>query len=143
MLKPPSLRKQLLAKVPGLTVDTLHTFISKGHIESSAHGTLSFEYTYTLEVILTDYAGHSDVVMIALLQWLRINQPELLLKPEVMAERFTFEVDILNNKTCDIGINLKLTERVGVKHVDGKNIVEHFAEPALIDDTTIDPTWTI
>lgn len=143
MLKPPSLRKQLLAKVPGLKVDNLHTYISKGHIESNAHGTLSFEYSYTLEVILTDFAGHSDVVMVAILQWLRANQPELLLKPEVMAERFTFEVDILNSGTCDIGINLKLTERVGVKNVNGKNIIEHFAEPALVDDTTIDPTWTI
>ena len=143
MLKPPSLREHLLAKVPSLSTDHLLTFISGGHIHSSAHGSMSFVYHYTLEIVLTDFAQSSDVVMVAVLQWLRVHQPELLLNEEQMADRFTFEADALNGKTYDLGLKLKLTERVRVFQQDGQNMVQHLPEPPLVVIEPVDPTWTI
>lgn len=143
MLKPPSLRDHLLAHVPALVPDKLLTFITggRGRIHSTAHGSLSFVYHYTLEVVLTDFSKSSDVVMVAVLQWIRQHQPELLLNESHMAERFTFEVDILNGETYDLGIKLQLTERVRVFQENGKNMVQHLPEPPLVDDGLVDPTW--
>ncbi|CAI0905957.1 hypothetical protein FCL49_05140 [Serratia proteamaculans] len=49
--------------------------------------------------------------------------------PDSRDKGFTFEVDILNNTTCDISINLKLTERVIVKEAGGQMVVEAIPEP--------------
>lgn len=132
MYKPASLRAHLLAQVPGLEADHLHTFIDHGHISATAGPSHSFVYHYTLNAILTDYAGHSDAVIIPILTWLRQHQPELLLGSEVLGEAFTFEADILSHETYDLGIKLKLSERVSVTtDAAGTATAQHHGEPPL------------
>lgn len=60
MNKPSSLRSHLLAAVPELrhNPDRLLIFIDQGRMRSTAAPGLSFEYSYTLNLIFTDYAGH-------------------------------------------------------------------------------------
>lgn len=134
MNKPASLRAALAARVPNLKKhpDRLHVFIDEGSVACTMGGdSLSFEYRYTCNVVVTDYAGHSDALIIPMLAWLRDNQPELLQNRERMADGFRFEADILNNGMADLSFRLALTERVGVK-VDGERIdATHYGEPPL------------
>lgn len=133
MYKPDSLRKALTAASPALrqNPDRLRVFIDEGAINCAGGASLSFEYAYTLDVLVTDYAGHPDTLIVPILAWLRRHQPDLLLNPDRMRDGFTFEADLLNNQTADISIKIKLTERVRVStSPDGKTRkAEHLPEP--------------
>jgi hypothetical protein len=134
MNKPESLRQQLLSQVPGLAAhpDRLMVFIDNGTIRSTAAPGLSFEYAYTLSIILTDYAGHPDAVAIPLLAWLARHQRELLQNLDQVANAITFEADLLDNSKVDLALNLPLTERVIVKaQADGSLQVTHPPEPEI------------
>lgn len=114
MIKPASLRAALTAAVPHLQKNpqALHVFVEAGSVRSTMAGGLSCEYSYTLTATLTDFADHADQVFIPIVAWLRWQQPEMLLNPELMRDGFTFEVDFLDHQKADIQIKLKLTERV-------------------------------
>ncbi|WP_252275239.1 phage tail protein [Pseudomonas subflava] len=132
MNKPNSLREHLLNAVKGLkkNPDRLLIFIDAGNVRCTAVTGLSFEYSFTLQVILTDYAGHPDTVFIPVLEWLRRNQPELLTNLERGKDAITFEADILDGGKVDMAITLPLTERVIVKHLDNGDLdVTHPPEP--------------
>lgn len=132
MNKPDSLRNHLLASVPELRndPDRLLVFIDNGTVRSTAAVGLSFEYAYTLNVMLTDFAGHPDALMIQLLAWLMVNQHELLANLEKGKEAIKFEADILDNSKVDLSIELSLTERVIVKKLDDGTLqVSHPGEP--------------
>ena len=134
MNKPDSLRNHLLAAVPELhkNPDRLLVFIDNGTVPSTAAVGLSFEYAYTLNVILTDFAGHPDALMIPLLAWLLVNQHELIANLEKGKDAIKFEADILDNSKVDLSIELPLTERVIVKKQDDGTLqVSHPDEPQL------------
>jgi hypothetical protein len=133
MKKPASLRAALTAAVPHLkrNPDALHIFLDEGRIISTAATSLSFEYQYVLNVIVTDYSEHADTIVVPILAWLRRNQIDLLLNPDRGRDGFRFEADILNHTTLDLSIKLTLTERVGVTENEGKLTVTHFDEPPL------------
>lgn len=138
MNKPNSLRAHLLAVVPELhkNPDRLLVFIDNGTIRSTAAPGLSFEYSYTLNIILTDYAGHPDAVAIPLLAWLLVNQPELLTNLEKGKTAIAFEADVLDNSKVDLSLKLPLTERVIVKKQDDGSLqVNHPNEPELFEET--------
>lgn len=131
MYKPASLRAHLLLQVPGLQAEALHTFVDAGHIECTASASMSYVYHYSLQTIITDYSGHADAVILPILTWLRMHQPELFLSTTLMADGFKFEADILNHDTYDFGITLKLSERVSVKTDGHQATVQHHGEPQL------------
>jgi hypothetical protein len=136
MNKPESLRQQLLTHVPELhqNPDRLLIFIDNGTLRSTAAQGLSFEYAYTLNVILTDYGGHPDTVAIPLLAWLRQHQRELLENMDQSQQAITFEADLLDNSKVDLALKLPLTERVIVKaQDDGTLSVTHPPEPPVED----------
>lgn len=132
MNKPDSLRAHLLTAVPDLAhnPDRLLMFIDNGKVRCTAASSLSFEYSYSLQVILTDFAGHPDSVMLPLLGWLRIHQSELLVNLDKAADGVQFEADILDAGKVDLSLNLPLTERVVVKGTPETGFeVSHPAEP--------------
>lgn len=132
MNKPNSLREHLLTAVAGLkkNPDRLLIFIDAGSVRCTAAAGLSFEYTYTLQVILTDFAGHPDSVFIPVLEWLRRQQPELLTNLDRGKDAIAFEADILDGGKVDMSVNLPLTERVIVKRQDdGALDISHPDEP--------------
>lgn len=158
MLKPESLRRHLEASVPWVArhPDRVLTFIDEGDVFSTLAGGVSFEYRYTLNLILTDFEGHADTLVVPILLWLRRHQPEMLQNPDLMRAGFTFEADILTHQTMDLSIKLQLTERVVVSTVDGQMRATHADEPPLdpyegvVDDWTIAsvqpetaPDWTV
>jgi len=143
MNKPDSLKAHLLATVAELkhNPDRLLIFIDNGKIRCTAAASLSFEYSFDLQVILTDFAGHPDSVMLPLLGWLSVNQSELLENLNKSAEGIQFEADILDNSKVDLSLTLPLTERVVVgKDADGNATIHHPGEPQQVA-AFLDPAW--
>ena len=136
MNKPNSLRKHLLEHITELRndPDRLLIFIENGKIRSTAAAGLSFEYEYNLQMIITDFAGHPDSVMIPLLGWLRTNQHELLANFDKNKDGIQFDAEIMANDLVDLSITLPLSERVIVKpQEDGTLDVKHPQEPQLAE----------
>lgn len=133
MIKPASLRDHLAAAIPELArdPDRLLVFIKDGSVVATYAPGLSFEYRYTLHMIVTDFAGHPDAIMVPLLEWLTRHQSELLANPD-LRERIAFDAELLANDKVDLEIKLPLTERVGVHaRTGGGYDVEHYPEPEL------------
>lgn len=136
MMKPGSLREALTAAVPDLArnPEKLHLFVDEGRVVTTGGRTISFEYQYTLTLIVVDFGGSSDAIMVPLLAWLRANQSELFFNPDRQRDGVTFEADILNHSTVDLAIKIPLTERVTVL-VDGPGYrVTHQPEPVNEND---------
>lgn len=132
MKKPDSLRSHILAAVKELQRDPerMLIFTDKGNVRCTGANGLSFEYVYDLNFILTEFAGELDAVMIPLLDWVRVNQSELLMNLEKSKEAFKFETVILDNGTVDLSLTFPVTERIIVKRQDdGKLSVTFPDEP--------------
>lgn len=131
MKKPQLLRQHLVAAVPALAVDPerLLVFVDDGGLVASFAAGLSFQYRYTLDLILRDFAGEPEAVMVPLLQWLTRHQPDLFANPS-NREKLTFEVDVLSDTLVDLAIKLPLTERVRVtRDAEGVFQLEYLPEP--------------
>ncbi|MYL22542.1 phage tail protein [Halomonas alkaliantarctica] len=109
MIKLHALRKHLIDAVPELKrgPDKLLTFITDGGIAFARGQHLSHEYRVEAQIVVTDYAGSLDTVMIPLLQWLGRYQPDL--DPD---EAIRLEAEILSNQAWDLALTVSLTERV-------------------------------
>lgn len=135
MNKPRQIRDHLLKHVSELRndPDRLLVFIESGKLRCTAAVGLSFEYAFNLQLIITDFAGHPDSVMIPLLDWIRLNQPELLANYDKNSDAIQFDAEVMTNDLVDLSITLPLTERVIVKGQDGELKVTHATEPQLTD----------
>lgn len=143
MNKHENLRAHLLATVAELkhNPDRLLIFIDNGKIRCTAATSLSFEYSFDLQIILTDFAGHPDSVILPILGWLSINQSELLENLDKVKAGIQFEAEIIDTSKVDFSMTLPLTERVIVgKDADGNTTVKHAGEPQRVADY-LDPNW--
>ncbi|WP_448724272.1 phage tail protein [Pseudomonas farris] len=143
MNKPESLRAHLLATLPELqhSPDRLLIFIDNGKVRCTAAASLSFEYSFDLQIILTDFAGHPDSVMLPVLGWVSVHQSELLENLNKAADGIQFEADILDNSKVDLSLTLPLTERVVVgKDDQGNTTIRHPDEPQR-PAAFLDPNW--
>lgn len=124
MKKPDSLKALLLRAVKPLadSPENLTLFIDRGAIGCRA-GSLSFHYAYTLNIVVQDFAGSIDTLIVPILGWIAEHQPELLQKGD--SQPFTFESEILDGDLCDISIDIALTERVRVTPGAGGVHVTH------------------
>jgi len=140
MNKPQSLREALNKAVEYVRAnpDRLHLFVDSGSSVATSAASVSWEYRYTLNVVITDFTGDQNLLMAAVMYWLRTNQPDALQNPAERDRLFTFEVDILGNGACDISINLKLTERVIAEEVNGVTEVRAVSEPDEPEEA-----WTV
>ncbi|MGC0825053.1 phage tail protein [Pantoea agglomerans] len=140
MNKPQSLRSALNKSVPYVTEnpDRLHLFVDSGQLVATSAASLSWEYRYTLNVVITDFTGDQNLLMAPVLLWLRENQPDALQNSEAREKLFSFEVDILANDRCDISMDLKLTERVIATVENGKAHIEAVPEPDAPEEF-----WTV
>lgn len=140
MNKPQSLRSALNKSVPYVAEnpDRLHLFVDSGQLVATSAASLSWEYRYTLNIVITDFTGDQNLLMAPVMFWLRQNQPDALQNSDQREKLFSFEVDILGNDRCDISMNLKLTERVVATTVDGKTRIEALPEPE-----TPEEFWTV
>ena len=141
MYKPDSLRQHLAVAIHELRRDTdrLLLFTDEGTVAAKATASLSFEYRFKLNLIVTDYAGDADTVMVALIAWLKVHEFDMMANEERRTHGIAFEVDFNNHDTADISIKLDLTERVTVKRGEaGRLDIQHLPEiqatPAYDDE---------
>lgn len=141
MNKPGSLRVAIEAAIPWLveSPERLTVFIDQGSLAATGTKGLSFEYRYVCHALLLDFTGDSDALFLAIIEWVRANQPDLVLNPDERAHGITYEIDILDNETADVSIKLQLTESVVVKvNDDGSRTIEHIDDSQHPDGIT----WT-
>lgn len=98
-------------------------------VSTLANG-LSFEYRYTLNLIITDFADDLASIAVSLFAWIRQHQSELMTNLDMVKDGIKFAADILDNRKVDLSITLPLTERVIVKEQDGQAMINYPAEPA-------------
>lgn len=136
MNKPQSLRLTLSEAVPYVrdNPDKLHLFVDKGTVVTTGAGSLSWEYRYTLNVVIEDFSGNQNLLVAPVLLWLHTWQPDAISNPELREKLFSFEVDILRNDLCDISLDLQLTERVVVNSDGSVSSVEAQPEPSAPDE---------
>ena len=133
MLKPNEIREIITRSNKYLRVnpDKLQVFIDAGRIACRGASSLSYEYQYTLTVIVQDYPEHADLIVLPLLVYLRTNQPELFENPKKSDDVIKFDIEFLNQNTIDLMIKIDLTERVIVAPdvSTGRLKATHIPEP--------------
>lgn len=131
MNKPQSLRRALNRAVAHVrdNPDKLHLFVDNGSLVATGAQSMSWEYRYTLNVVIEDFSGDQNLLMAPVLLWLKANQTDAINNPQLRERLFTFEIDILRNDACDISLNLQLTERVLVRNDGAISTVEAEPEP--------------
>lgn len=140
MNKPASLRRALNNAVGYLrdNPDKLHIFIDSGKVITTGASSLSWEYHYSLNLVIEDYPDDQNLLMAPIIMWLRENQPDRINNPAYQDKLLGFEVDVLRNDVCDISINLQLTERVIVKENGELASVQAVPEPERPQES-----WTV
>jgi len=119
--KPGSLRAVFETAFPDLAQDParLRMWIEQGHVKCWAGGAdrLNFTQAYTLTVVLEGWRLPSILIWALLIDWLRIQQPDLL-TPGKAETAIPFEADIITAEEADISFDLDLTEPVRVTRRD-------------------------
>jgi len=135
MIKPASLREHLTSLVPYLSADPerLRMQVTKGRVACPYTGSLSYQYAYELQLLIEDYPAHIDTVIVPILAWLAVHQPDRLLNPAHADDAVPFEADLIDHERTDLLITLALTESVAVTLADGVYTANHIAEPTLAD----------
>ncbi len=84
MYKPKSLRKALTDAVPDLArnPEMMRIFIDNGKLASTLASSLSFENQYTLNVVVTDFTGDIELLLVPIQAWLRIHQADIMTTDE-------------------------------------------------------------
>lgn len=134
MRKLEDLRKHLMANVDSLkrSPEKLLTFIEDGTIEFWSGPNLSHAYAIPVQIIVTDYAGNVDDLILPILSWLQVREPG-----HDPMNTIRFEAELLNNNSYDIAITVSITERVIVKATDAGLDVEHvLPEPPMEMDAS-------
>lgn len=131
MYKPKSLRKALIDAVPDLArnPEMMRIFIDNGKLASTLAVSLSFENQYTLNVVVTDFTGDIELLLVPIQAWLRIHQADIMTTDEGRKKGFTYFADINSNDSADISISLMLTERTLVREEGDKLHIETVPEP--------------
>lgn len=80
MNKPQSLRRALNNAVPYVrdNLDKLHLFVDNGSVVATRAASLSWEYRYTLNVVIVDFSGDQGLLMAPVVAWLMENQPDAI-----------------------------------------------------------------
>lgn len=117
MIKPNALRTALTAAIPlfAANPDMLKMWVDKGRIVAiKGASNRAFEYRYTLNLVIENWQGEECAVFLALNEWLGSQQPDLLAPAQVATGAYSFEADIIDDKTIDLSIDVQLSEAVRV-----------------------------
>lgn len=150
MLKLDSLRATILAAVPRLAADPAQVIVmtgDDGRIVSTGTEALSFEMHYTALVWVLGLAEHPDTVIVPVLAWHKLQQPELYADPAKTRNAFAFHAQPLDEpQTIDLHLRLQMTERVLVQHDPATGAVtaaHHAPEPGLRDPRDKPERWRL
>ncbi|MBR0573347.1 MULTISPECIES: phage tail protein [Pasteurellaceae] len=130
MYKPDRLRKLLSKRIPYFkqNPDALQLFYANGYIHSTGATSLSWQYHYDLEIIIEDFPDSPDLIFLAVQEFIKVEQAELVLNPNKQQD-VKFEADPNNNETYDLSITIPLSERVIVSVENNAYQIKHAEEP--------------
>lgn len=137
MEKPDSLRKALERAFPSLADDPAMLIfeIEKGNIEPMAD-VMTFYINYELIIYLMDYGDPIYPVIAHIINWLQLNQPDLIRNPDKRTNGFRFEANPIDHGKTDYLITLQLKEHVIVQvdknghlQIDIKPEPNHYKAP--------------
>ena len=129
MEKIDTLRAVLTEAIPELKrePERLRMWVEDGAGSSRQTGTLAFGFTYRLNILLVEMSTDIALIALPIFRWLRVNQPDLLAPGK---EGFSFDADVLDNRACDIVIQIDLTENVTVAPREGGGwSLDYLSEP--------------
>ena len=138
MQKPIQLQQRLIEQIPLLaaTPEKLVIATGPGHVVATSAPSLSFEYRYPLTVTITDDALSEtlvDLAVVTVLDWLQVNQPEILGNALHRLNDFTF-----TQQERSLALVLQLTERVQVSdNKDEVRTITHLPEPPLPENVAL------
>ncbi|MBU9850701.1 phage tail protein [Rahnella aceris] len=137
MQKPIQLQQRLIEQIPLLaaTPEKLVIATGPGNVVATSAPSLSFEYRYPLTVTITDDALSEtlvDLAVVTVLDWLQVNQPEILGNALHRLNDFTF-----TQQERSLVLVLQLTERVQVRDKDEVRTITHLPEPPLPENVAL------
>lgn len=139
MRKPDLLRAALTTAFPELArdPDRLSLWVDEGgQVRHHMGANLNFAIEYRLSVEVRAWTHPSIMLFAVLIDWLRIQQPDLV-TPGNSKTGISFEADLISAEEADIGFDLMLNEGVRVtKRPDGGFNMTYVVEPdPLMPDT--------
>lgn len=117
MKKLSALRQHIIKSLPDLNTDPdkFLSFIEDGNIIMNRGPNLTHKWDFVGQFILVEFTQDIDVLVVAILQWLRRYEPDQ--RPE---DAVQFEAEITSETTLDLILRIRLSERV-IVNVDDKN----------------------
>jgi len=139
MQKPLQLQQRLIEQILlfKFAPEKLALVTGVGNVIATPAPSLSFEYRYPLTLTVTDDDAPLseklvDQVVVTLLDWLRVNQPEILGNASHRLSDFTFF-----QQDHRLVLTLQLTERVLVADQDDVRTITHLPEPPLPENVAL------
>ncbi|MFU2315963.1 phage tail protein [Rahnella sp. PCH160] len=138
MQKPLQLKQRLIEQIPFFqsAPEKLVMTTGAGNVVATPASSLSFEYRYplTLNVSSDNVPDESltDQMVVAILGWLRVNQPEILGNTVNRLTDFAFALP-----GEALSFTLQLTERVQVADENGVRTITHLPEPPLPENVAL------
>lgn len=135
MEKPALLRAEIEKHLPELknNPEKLTLFVQNGRVSGNKH-TLGHEIRYTLALMIDGYTGDTDILNAVILNWARSHQPDLLTPGRVPDNAYRLEADILDNQSCDLLIELALSERITVTADSNGQVTVRHQKPPTEDE---------
>lgn len=135
MEKPALLRAEIEKHLPELknNPEKLTLFVQNGRVFGNKH-TLGHEVRYTLALMIDGYTGDTDILNAVILNWARRHQPDLLAPGHVPDNAYRLEADILDNRSCDLLIELALSERITVTADNNGQVTVRHQKPPTEDE---------
>lgn len=135
MEKPALLRAEIEKHLPELknNPEKLTLFVQNGRVFGNKH-TLGHEVRYTLALMIDGYTGDTDILNAVILNWARRHQPDLLAPGHVPDNAYRLEAEILDNRSCDLLIELALSERITVTADNNGQVTVRHQKPPTEDE---------
>lgn len=135
MEKPALLRAEIEKHLPELknNPEKLTLFVQNGRVFGNKH-TLGHEVRYTLALMIDGYTGDTDILNAVILNWARRHQPDLIAPGYVPDNAYRLEADILDNRSCDLLIELALSERITVTADHSGQVTVRHQKPPTEDE---------
>lgn len=107
-----TLKAAILAALPELKrdPDRVRMWIERGSASSTQTDDRAITSAFQLNVLVVEMASDMHVLFLAVFEWMRVNQPDLMVPGK---EGISFDADILDNSTADILLQIQLDQAVG------------------------------
>ncbi|KQM21951.1 phage tail protein [Novosphingobium sp. Leaf2] len=135
MRKIDTLKVAILTALPELAKDPdrLRLWIERGSARSTQTAGRGLTMAFQLNVLVVEMASDIAVLFLAVFEWARANQPDLMMPAK---DAINFDADILDNATADVLIQLQLDQAISATPgAAGGYAIEYRNEPdPLFDD---------